>query len=46
MAHEMTVYSERELANMRELLEELATVYRITNESDYSGVQFKLQWNE
>lgn len=46
MAHEFICHSERELANMREICEECAKEYRIVNESDYSGVQFKIQWNE
>ena len=46
MAHSTKVYSKEQADSWRELLEACSKAYRITNRSDYSGVEYLIEWDE
>ena len=42
----VTVLSKVEYEEWKEIFKETGTSYKVVNESDYSGFQVKLMWND
>lgn len=46
MAHSTKVYRREAVDEWRKLLNELSTEYKVTNNSDYTGEEYVIEWNE